>query len=205
MLNSKLLASMLALILTVSVIGTVNITHTANAASDGDDEAQNRISNNNEDDEGDSAEDDDSEDRNSNSLDNNDEENDHQDNRESRQQESETKIEIEGNGLEIEVEMEDMDLHDGMYNVTVSCEKPPISMNFTSAFTVENGKGEFESDINLANGSYSGCMVNIQNTNTTLATIGSFTIVGEPDEETEQRREERRKEVVNNHDAQEIH
>lgn len=205
MFKSKLLASLLALILTVSAIGTVNVTHIANAASDGDVEAQNRNLNDSHD-EKDSAEDDDSEDKNPHSMDNNhDEENNHQENRESRHQEPETKIEIEDDGLEIEVEMEDMDLQDGLYNVTLSCEQPPISMNFTNAFRVENGKGEFESDINLANGSYSGCMVNIQDTNTSLATIGSFTIVGEPDEETGQGREERRKNVVNNHDAQEIH
>ncbi len=110
--------------------------------------------------------------------------------------ESKIKLETDDNSIEVEVERSDLDLEDGLYSVTFACSEPEISMNFDDSLEVKDGESEFETEIALDAGTYSGCHVSIEDTDMVLAGFDTFT-VGEDSEQrfevTEKVKEKREK------------
>ena len=125
---------------------------------------------------------------------------------EAQEEKTEVKLKTEDESIEIEVEIEGVNMTDGMYDVTFSCEEPAFNVTLDDAFEVEDGEGKFKQEIGLANGTYNGCQLAIQDI---VVPFDSFTIVGEdeePDEhEIEESRKERRHTIVNTVTGAEIH
>jgi hypothetical protein len=135
---------------------------------------------------------------------------------EEKEDESETELKTDDDGIEIEIERTDLELANGLYNVTFSCTSPSISKGFDDAFEVEDGEGEFEAHIALENGTYTGCKAMVDEPVMTLASFEPFTVSheakdrddehdeGEHDEEHDDDRhddehvKERRKEMAEN-------
>jgi hypothetical protein len=126
---------------------------------------------------------------------------------EEKEDESETKLKTDDDGIEIEIERTDLELANGLYNVTFSCTSPSISKGFDDAFEVEDGEGEFEAHIALENGTYTGCKVMVDKPAMTLTSFEPFTVSQKAkdrdDEHDDDRHDdehvkERRKEMAEN-------
>lgn len=119
----------------------------------------------------------------------------------------EFKLEADGDGVEIEIKAEDLDMEDGSHDAVFACEAPAFNITLDDAFEVEDGEGEFEEMIGLANGTYSGCEITVDGT--VLASFRAFTISEESEDEQEQRIEEKRKErresIINSVNGTTIH
>src|SRR5574341_1189147 len=76
----------------------------------------------------------------------------------------------------------------------------PGSAISEDAFEVEGGEGELETSVELDAGNYTDCKLQIQDADITVD-VGSFDIVGEEDEQTLESQEDRKREIVENHDA----
>jgi len=211
MKRTLIIAGLLVLILTVSVAGTLTPAIIANAQEDDQTDESRDDERGQEDDSSDSeddgaSDDEEDDDRGASADRRNDQSTDSERDREHDrdQSESKTKIAVEDDGLEIELKIQGLDLEDGTYSALLSCTNPAVNLNLEDAFKVEGGKGELESDIELDAGTYSDCKLQLEQTDMTL-NIGSFTIVGEEDDQDRERREDRDREIVENHDAREIH
>jgi len=116
-------------------------------------------------------------------------------------------LKTEDDGVEIEIEVEGLNMTDGSYDALFACENPNLNRTLDNAFEVEGGKGKFEVEISLANGTYSGCEVTVGDT--VLASFDTFTVSEEVEEEQESRVEEKRKEkrerIVTATSGREIH
>jgi hypothetical protein len=104
----------------------------------------------------------------------------------------ESKLKAEDDRVEIEVEVEGLDMTDGSYDAVFACEDPDFSLTLEDAFEVEDGEGEFEAEIGLANGTYSDCDITIEGT--VLASFDTFTVSEETEDEQERKVEQKRKE-----------
>ena len=63
--------------------------------------------------------------------------------------------------VELQVEIENGDLRNGTYDVVFSCNSPGVDKEFADSLNVTNGQGEFEEELSLTNGTYSGCIVEV--------------------------------------------
>jgi len=208
MKRTLIVAGMLALILTMSVAGTLNPAIVANAEED--DEVEGEIGEEVEVE----IEDEEHEQEESSSDSGDDESSEENENdghgssdavrNDTHESETKTKVAVEDDGLEIEIEIHSLDLDDGTYSALLSCAVPVVSLNLEDAFEVEGGKGELETSVELDAGYYADCKLQIQDADITLD-VGSFTVVGEEDEQTRESQEDRKREIVENHDARETH
>ncbi|MGH9993012.1 MAG: hypothetical protein ACREAZ_10300, partial [Nitrososphaera sp.] len=119
------------------------------------------------------------------------------------ERERESSLEVEGDGVQFEVKVNGLNMSDGTYDVILSCD-PEINMTFVSALLVEDGEGKFKAKVTLANGTYNGCELTAGDT--LLASLDSFTIDQQySDEEIEEKRKEKRRDIVSQLDAREEH
>jgi hypothetical protein len=109
-----------------------------------------------------------------------------------REREEKSKLKTDDDGVEIEIEMEGLELADGSYDAVFACEQPPINRTLADAFEVKDGEGELETEIGLANGTYSGCDITVEGT--VIASFDAFTVSEDTEEEQEHEVEEKRKE-----------
>lgn len=118
-----------------------------------------------------------------------------------------SKLNTDDDGVEITVEAVGLNMTDGSYDAVFACEQPAFSLTFDNAFEVEDGEGEFEQTIGLANGTYSGCDITVEGT--MIASFDAFTVSEETEEEQDDKVEEKRKEkkerIVNTTSGREIH
>lgn len=113
-------------------------------------------------------------------------------------------LELEDDGVEIKVKVRGLNMSDGTYDAVLTCGDPKTEMTIPSAFEVEDGEGELEAEIELANGTYSGCELAVGDD--VLASFRSFTISEEnDDDEVSDKREEKRKDIISRLDGKEIH
>ncbi|MGI0025236.1 MAG: hypothetical protein ACREA4_08840, partial [Nitrososphaera sp.] len=120
------------------------------------------------------------------------------------ERERESSLEVEGDGVQFEVKVNGLNMSDGTYDVNLSCDDPEINMTFVSALLVEDGEGKFKAEVTLANGTYNGCELTAGDT--LLASLDSFTIAQQySDEEIEEKRKEKRRDIVSQLDAREEH
>jgi flagellar motor protein MotB len=161
-----LLAAIAAFTLVMSIVSSVNPNYFAslNAFADNDDEG-------NEDDKAKP-------------------ERDHE--KEEREHKQRSMLETDDKGIEIKVEVEGLNMTDGSYDAIFACESPNFNRTLDDAFEVQDGMGELEAEISLANGTYSGCELTVENT--VLASFDKFTVSEETEEEQESKVEEKRKE-----------
>ena len=140
------------------------------------------------------ADDDEEDDDNSGSSSNNDEEDDDSDETDEDEQKivqtlgsnSKAALEIDDDA-ELQVEIEDGDLEDGTYDVLFSCDSPNVDKEFADALGVQDGEGEFEEDLPLANDTYSGCEVHVGDLS---ATFPSFTIAANEENDNDEEDDE---------------
>ena len=102
---------------------------------------------------------------------------------------SEVTLEVDDDQVDLEVEIEDGDLADGQHDVVFACTSPDIDEEFTDALDVENGEGDFETEIALASGTYIGCEVEVGGLS---ATFPSFNVMPEEEDEDEEEEEHER-------------
>jgi hypothetical protein len=100
---------------------------------------------------------------------------------------SKAKLEVDDDHVELEIEIEDGDLGNGQYDVMFTCTSPNIDEEFAQALDVVEGQGEFETEIALENGTYTGCEVEVGELS---ATFASFTVMPEEEEEDDEHEEE---------------
>jgi hypothetical protein len=113
-------------------------------------------------------------------------------------------LELEDDGVEIKVKARDLNMTDGTYDAVLTCDDPKTEMTIPGAFEVEDGEGELEAEIELANGTYTGCELAVGDD--ILASFKPFTISEEnDDDEVNDKREEKRKDIVSRLDGNEIH
>ena len=126
--------------------------------------------------------------------DDDDERDDEDDDRRGHEREAkfESRLKAEDDGVEIEVEVEGLNMTDGSYDAVFACEDPDFSLTLEDAFEVEDGEGEFEAEIGLANGTYSGCDITVEGT--VLASFDTFTVSEDTEDEQERKVEQKRKE-----------
>lgn len=153
-----------------------------NSGSGSDDEEDD------EEDDDDSEEDDDDDDKGKNKEKDEDDDEDDDDDKfvQSLGNNSKATLEVDDDA-ELNVEIEDGDLDDGTYDVIFACESPDVDEEFTDALDVEDGEGEFEEDLPLTNGTYTGCEVEISNLS---ATFPSFTIMASDDHDDDEEDDE---------------
>lgn len=189
---NQLLAVLIATILSMSVLTSINmsaITFSAFAEEHEDEEDDdNSGSGGGSDDKSEESEDDSNSGHGSGGSDKSkDERDDEHDEAEDESEESESehdsedhddekiKLEAEDDGVEIEVEKH-LDLQNGFYNVTFSCTSPSVSKSFEDGLEVEDGEGDFEAHVELAAGTYSGCEVTVDESEMMLASFRNFTV-----------------------------
>lgn len=126
---------------------------------------------------------------------------DSEENDNGRGHERSSQVENEDHGIKIDLET-NTTLADGTYNVHFTCENPAVDMTFTDAFIVEGGQGEFKADIDLAAGNYEMCKVLVGDE--VLATYDAI-VVGAEDDDVQEKRNEKRRELVANTNAEEEH
>ncbi len=189
-----LLAAVAALTLTMSVISGVNPSYFAglNAlADDNDQDEDNNSGPSNDDHDEDDEEDNDNSARGSHD-DEDEQEDDDNKGKEKHEDDGEKIVKPIGNNskvaleidddVELQVEIEDGDLNNGTYDVVFSCESPDVDEEFTDALNVTNGKGQFEEDLSLTNGTYAGCEVEVGGLS---AIFPSFAIKANEDDDEE--------------------
>lgn len=125
---------------------------------------------------------------------------DEDDEREDGRSERKIKLEVEDDGVEIEVELEGTTFADGAYDAAFMCDSPTVNMTFADSFEVEDGEGEFEKEIALANGTYTGCQLEIDGT--VVASFRTFTVA---DDDIKEKRNERIHNIVSTANATRIH
>ena len=172
-----LLAAIAALTLLMSVVSSVNPSYFAglNAFADNEDDGED------DDNSGSSAND-----EGEHEDDDNEASDDHEENKLEQPLGNHSKASLEvDEDTELGVEIEDGDLEDGIYGVVFSCDNPDISKEFPDSLNVEDGQGEFEADLTLSNGTYTGCDVDVGGLS---AAFPSFNIVPneQDDEEDDQ-------------------
>lgn len=106
------------------------------------------------------------------------------------EEESEAELEVEDHGVKVKVEKEGLELDDGLYDATFACTEPSTSMAFADAFEVDEGNGELEIEFQLANGTYSGCEVSLDEPEMLLASFDAFTVPAEEEADEEEHEEE---------------
>jgi hypothetical protein len=188
-----LLVAIAALTLLMSVVSGVNPNYFAglNAFADNHDEEE-------EDDDNSGSNDDHEEDEED------DEENDEEDDEEDAESEDEededdkefeqslgdhskVSLEIDDDEVDLEVEIEDGDLDDGTYDVVFNCSSPDIDEEFENALEVDDGHGNFETEMALENGTYTGCKVDAGGLTTTFPT---FIVAPEEDDDEDEDEED---------------
>jgi hypothetical protein len=113
-------------------------------------------------------------------------------------------LELEDDGVEIKVKVRDLNMTDGTYDAVLTCDDPKTEMTIPGAFEVEDGEGELEAEIDLANGTYTGCELTVGDD--VLASFKSFTISEEnDDDDVSDKRKEKRKDIISRLDGKEIH
>jgi 5-hydroxyisourate hydrolase-like protein (transthyretin family) len=103
-----------------------------------------------------------------------------------------SRLKTDDDGVQVKIELEGLDLADGSYDAVFACEQPSFNKTLADAFEVEDGEGELETEIGLANGTYSGCDITVEGM--MIASFDKFTVSEETEEEQERRVEEKRKE-----------
>ncbi|HKU49767.1 MAG TPA: hypothetical protein VJP79_07440 [Nitrososphaera sp.] len=120
-----------------------------------------------------------------------------------RGHERRTHIEAEDSGIELEVEM-DTNMTDGTYDVQFTCDEPDVNMTIEDSLTVEDGEAKFKAEIDLADGTYSGCK--IASGGEEISSFDDFTVAQDgDDDDVEEKRKEKRKEIVSRINAPEEH
>ncbi|MGI0013826.1 MAG: hypothetical protein ACREBU_10355, partial [Nitrososphaera sp.] len=120
------------------------------------------------------------------------------------ERERESSLEVEGDGVQFEVKVNGLNMSDDTYDVILSCDDPEINMTFVSALLVEEGEGMFKAEVTFVNGTYIGCELSAGDT--LLASFDSFTVDQQySDEEIEEKRKEKRRDIVSHLDAREEH
>lgn len=204
-----LLAFVLAAILSLSVLSGAIIAaplspafadehEDDNSGSDDDNSGSNDEDNSGSNDESeDESEDeqDESEDQNDESEDEQEVEDESEDEMEDEQDdeqedESETELEVEENQVKVKVEKKNLELATGLYNATFTCTEPETSMAFADAFEVDEGDGELEIEFQLANGTYSGCEVSVDEPEMLLASFDAFTVPSQEEAGEEEHEDE---------------
>lgn len=113
-------------------------------------------------------------------------------------------LELEDDGVELKVKVRGLNMSDGTYDALLTCDDPKTEMKIPGAFEVEDGEGELEAEIELANGTYNGCELAVGDN--LLASFRSFTISEEnDDDEVSDKRKEHRKDIISRLDGNEIH
>lgn len=201
-----LLAAIVGLTLIMSVVSGVNPNYFAgmNAFADehedeDDDNSGSSNGDNEEHDEdddnsgsGSDDEEDDDEHDEEDEQDNDDSEDDNEDKEKEKDDDEDKLVQTLGNNskatlevdddAELQVEIEDGDLDDGTYDIMFACDSPDVDEEFADALDVEDGEGEFEEDLPLANGTYTGCEVEVGDLS---ATFPSFTVMASDDHDDE--------------------
>lgn len=173
-----LLVAIAALTLIMSVVSGVNPNYFAGLSAYADHEDEE------EEDDGNSGSEsnDNHEDGNEQDDDDKDKEKEKDDDREIQQSlgnHSKVTLEIDDNHADLEVEIEDGDLDDGHHDVVFACNSPNVDEEFADALDVEEGHGDFETELALANGTYTGCEVEVGGLS---ATFPSFNVMLHEDE-----------------------
>jgi hypothetical protein len=100
---------------------------------------------------------------------------------------SKVKLEVDDDHVDLEVEIEDGDLDDGQYDIVFACTSPDVNEEFTDALDVEDGEGEFETEMNLGEGTYTGCEVEVGGLS---AEFESFTVTPEEEDDDDEHEED---------------
>ena len=121
-----------------------------------------------------------------------------------REREHERSIRSDDDGVEIKIEA-DVNMTDGTYDAKFTCDDPVIDMTIEDSLEVEDGEAEFEAELDLAIGTYSGC--EITSGDTTIASLDAFTVAAEEEDDSsvEEKRREKRRDLVSNYDAEGEH
>ena len=98
---------------------------------------------------------------------------------------SQVTLETDDDRIDLEVEIEDGDLEDGEHNVVFECAEPEIREEFTDALEIEDGEGEFETEIELEEGEYSGCDIGVGDL---TASFPAFAIITQEDDEDDEKK-----------------
>jgi hypothetical protein len=162
----------------------------------------------------DEAKDDDDDDENERDRENNrgddddeeekDDDDDDDSDRRYREHDRRVGLELEDDGVELKVKVRGLNMSDGTYDAILTCVNPETDMTIQGAFEVEDGEGELEAEIELADGTYNGCELAVRDD--VLASFKSFTISDEnDDDEVSDKRKEKRKDIISRLDGNEIH
>ncbi len=113
-------------------------------------------------------------------------------------------LELEDDGVELKVKVRGLNMSDGTYDAVLTCDDPTTEMTIPGAFEVEDGEGELEAELELADGTYNGCELAVGDD--VLASFRSFTISEEnDDDEVSDKRKEKRRDIISRLDGKEIH
>jgi hypothetical protein len=126
-----------------------------------------------------------------------------------RGHEDDTGLETEGGKVQLEVEVE-TNMTDGTYDAKFTCEEPAVDMTIEDGFKVEDGEGKLKAELDLADGTYSGCKV--ESGDELIASFDSFAVKQEDeddeedhDDDVDQKRAEKRRDIVSRINAGEEH
>lgn len=132
--------------------------------------------------------------------DHDDEDDEEKDDRE--EHEKRTDMDVKREGAEFKVQIRGVNMTDGKYDAIFACDRPELNMTLEHSFEVEDGAGKFTGDLALENGTYSGCELTVERT--VVASFDSFVVNGHHDD-VEEKRKEKRKEIVSKIDSRELH
>jgi hypothetical protein len=155
-----------------------------------------------------SPDDDDDADEEEKARGNNDEEDDEEENdledddNRGRSEEHRAGVRADDDGVEIKVETS-VELADGTYDVLFTCAEPETSMTIEDALEVEGGEAELDAEIDLAEGTYTDCKVSVGDT--VIASFDSINAAEDSEQEVEEKRKEKRRDLVTTIDAVEDH
>ena len=120
---------------------------------------------------------------------------------------SRVRLDKEENSIGIEVEIAGLNMTNGMYNATFTCEAPALNVTLDNALKVYDGEGKLKVELGLANSTYTGCELVIAETDTVIASFDSFTLAEEvnDDNDVKEKRKEKSERIASTVTGSEIH
>ena len=120
---------------------------------------------------------------------------------------SRVRLDKEENSIGIEVEIAGLNMTNGMYNATFTCEAPALNVTLDNALKVYDGEGKVKVELGLANSTYTGCELVIAGTDTVIASFDSFTLAEEvnDDNDVKEKRKEKSERIASTVTGSEIH